>query len=401
VTAFLALPLLLGLCWVTWRPRLGRAAIALLAAGAAGSVWYVVNLVQTGHPFGRFLSEHGGGGDLVLGLGRVMRLFLLVTDTPGGVGLDRLLYPLAGAAIAAAGVTVLRRRVDVRDALLAGALVAVVPLLVPVTDFFLRAYQKLWFEVGREDIGLIDPQRTLDVSEVITAAFGPLGLPLAAATLVLALLAVREGALPRVALLLASAPFLWVVLAGLAVEYFPYNARFALGGWVVGAACWGIVLRRRAVSAALVSIAAVTLLLSYTHYLQRPSGIALLEPTDEASAFTRSRPEALAVSEGILPVVRHLDAAVPDDATLAVWPHHFPDPEGHNLKADLLPYMAFDGRPGREVHLVESLAAAERAGAGWYVVPTVRIPAGCLPGWSRSLETTTGWTVLRRGGSAC
>jgi hypothetical protein len=277
--------------------------------------------------------------------------------------------------------------------------VAIVPLSALLGRVLLKAYQKTWDLLGRPDIGAIDAQRRFDVVETITTGYGPVALAVGAAALVLTAAAVRSGRLPKIAIVVAASPFVWLALVGVAVAYFPYNARFAMSGYALGAASWGLLLRHRPIAWSAVAVAGVTLLLCAVHYEHREAGIRLLQPARHPSAFTRSRGEALAVSQGIGPISVFVDERIPTAAVIATWPYRVPGIEGQP-QADLLTYLLFGPRREHDVVYAETPAAAARAGAGWFAVPTGLIPAGCLEGWSRALESS-GWTVLRRSRSSC
>ena len=93
-------------------------------------------------------------------------------------------------------------------AALAGA-----PLAWRVIDHgFLHAYQKLWVALDRRDLAFLGFDKHLTLASPFQSWYGPLGFLLVLAGFGLAWLGVRHRGLPRVVVLLALAPVVWLVL---------------------------------------------------------------------------------------------------------------------------------------------------------------------------------------------
>jgi hypothetical protein len=397
VTALLALPLLAVLAVLVWRPRWRPLAVAGACSLAAGSIWYVVNLVHAGDVLGDFPGDQRGGADVTDTVGRVLRLAINTFEVPGAQGRDRFVYVVVASVVLAAGLFAsLRGRWRARDAWIAAIVVSLTPALLLAGRGALRVYQKAWYELGRTDIGYVDSNRDLDDVATILTGFGPLGLVMTVAGLGLCASAVRRRELCGRAVLLAVAPLIWIVAVGVAVVYFPWNARFELAGFAVAAGTWGLVLQRRALAWAVVAVSCTVVLTSLVHYREKPSGIRLLEPNDARSAFSLERWETMTTRRGIGPVAQFLDESVPPDAHVAAWPFFFPESRDGHSAPDLLPYLLFGERLQRTVDLVRTPAEAAATGAGWSVAPSETLTETCVDGWQPVLGTSSGWTILRR-----
>ena len=117
---------LLVLATTPARRWLALAAVGL-AAVAVGSAWYVVNEVETGDASGGLDSEHlsNDGLDPVAALARLMRYATSAIELPGGIGLDKYLYVVAGVVLVVVALALRRRAL-----LWSGVLVGAVPLVL-------------------------------------------------------------------------------------------------------------------------------------------------------------------------------------------------------------------------------------------------------------------------------
>lgn len=229
-TAAYGLVVLLALAVIP-QPR-GRRAwrIGCVALGAiAGSYWYAVNLHDTGHLLGDQASVPGLTAPLQPPENLVTAYGDLVDtlDLSGARGRDIALYVVAAALLAALlGL----RRAKASHVLLAGA-VALLPLpLLLLSDEVARpSLLHLYDIVGK-------PQAYLAVGDEVSSSpttasdtaswFGPVGLFLVVATAVVAARLWRRHSLPRLAILAAVAPLLWLVLVALTLTYHPWQGRF-------------------------------------------------------------------------------------------------------------------------------------------------------------------------------
>ena len=401
VTGGFALPVLAVIACLTWRPRWRRALLVFGAVTVLGAYWYGWNALREGSPLGETSPDQRASADPLVALAQMLRMGLNAFDLPGAVGHDIFVYPVAaaGLVVAAALATLAARRRPhgrAHDLLLAAAVVAAVPLLAPIGELGQRAYRKLWSTAGRPDLVALDADRVETFASSMQSGAGPVGLALVVVGCVLVARAIRRGELRRSALLFALAPVLWIVMIGATVAYFRWNARFTLPGFALAAMTWGIALRTRWLAIALTTTAAVTLVLAFVHFFEKPAGIRLLEPRTERSAFTTPRPETMAWDPRVVALLRYLEDDLPARTTVASFPVFYPrrpdlQPES---APELLTYMLFGRSLGREVHIAIDPEAALRTPAEWYLIPSARI-GDCVSGWRRVAERSS-WTILRR-----
>ena len=396
VTGLFAIPVVVVIALATWRGRRIRAAVALGAGMCVGAYWYLWNAVRVGSVLGETSSDQRGGTDPLTMLARTLRIGLNAFDLPGAVGRDRLLYPiaavllLAGAAVAARGRVRDRRR----DLVIAAVCIAAVPLLLPIGALAQRAYEKLFIEAGSLPLASLDTDRVETVASSMQSGAGPVGLVLLVAGAVLVFRSVARGELRRIAILFALAPVLWVVMIGVSIAYFRWNARFTLPGFTLAAMTWGLVLRVRWLALMTATVATVTLALSFVHFFEKPAGIRLLEPGTERSAFTTPRPEAMAWDPAVIPLLRYLDDELPQAAAVASYPVFYPRRRAIETVPELLTYTLFGRSLDRHVDIAIDAATASKTKADWYLSPTDRLPH-CVAGW-RPVAERSGWTILRR-----
>jgi Glycosyltransferase family 87 len=356
VTALYALPILAALVLVA-APRARRLhALGAVVVGAiAGSWWYVVNLAETG----KLLGERPDTGIVTVGelkenllaaFARVLDAF----DLSGSESADRFVVPdlldsdLFAYVVAAIvlGVTLLVvaaiRRSSPSLALAAGAL-ALLPLAVaPVGYALWRVFAKLHDVLGGETealpAGEWPPQITASES---LSWFGPLGLILVVGCGGAAVVLHRRGRLPAAALVLASAPLVWLALVSLSITYDVWQGRFFAYPVALSAALWGLVLRLRPAAWAAVAVGATTVTLALVNSLEKPSGVELFADRDTPSIWGMERWEQQSLGRpSVAPVLRFLEERVPEDASIAL-----------ALGEDDFGYPAFGPRLERKVVL--------------------------------------------------
>ena len=395
VTGILALPGLALVAVVAHRGSDRLRALGGLAVGSAvGSYWYLANLVRTGDAFAGFAEEQRGGTDPVVWLGRFGRLAIDAVELPGAVGRDRLLYVAAAVVVACVALLAVRGWAGRLLALVAGVL-TLLPLAMPtLEDGLLRVHQKAWYELGRPELGNLDPGRDVTKAGTLFTWYGPVGLLLTVATLVVVVRRVRRGTLPSVALVLAAAPVLWIAAIAIGVTYFEWNGRFAMGGVALAAATWGVLLERRAVAWAAIAVTAVTVGLTLVHYDEKPSGLRLLEDTGRASVWSLTRAQVQGIVPGLEQLVRRMDEVVPDDASVGIFPSPFPEEEGAR-GIQLLPFPLFGDQLGRRIVYRRDLEEAEAAGVDWAVLPD-DAETRCRAGWQVAFRVDPRWVVFRR-----
>jgi hypothetical protein len=394
LTGILALP---GLALVAFSARRHRP-LAVLGVGAVaaavGAYWYAYAHFEAGGPPGSISNERGGQAGVVTVLGRSIRLALAAVELPGAVGLDRLFYVAAAAMLAVIAFRSsgsLRERTT-RTAIACGLTLA--PLvLVPAGSLALRASRKAFFELGRSDVGNLDADRSATKASPIFSWYGPLGVLLTLLACVLIVRAVRQRQLPAVALVLAAAPFLWIVLLAIAVPYWEWNGRYTMGGFALAAATWAVALRVRPVAWAAAAVAALSVTLAFVHQHDRPSGLRLIEPTAERSVWTEPDWTVQATDHPDLRAVfRFVDREVPRDARLAIQPRVWPMRE--DVGKELLAYPFFGRDLSRTVLLAESLRKAAAAKADWAILRG-QGSAPCVRGWKRVFRYDV-WSAFRR-----
>ena len=394
LTGILALP---GLALVAFSARRHRP-LAVLGVGAVaaavGTYWYVFAHLEAGGAPGSLSNERGGQAGVVTVLGRSIRLALAAVELPGAVGLDRLFYVAAAAVLAAIAFRSfgsLRERAT--WAAIACGLTLAPLVLVPAGSLALRASRKAFFELGRSDVGNLHADRSATKASPIFSWYGPLGVLLTLLACVVIVRAVRRHRLPAVALVLAAAPFLWIVLLAIAVPYWEWNGRYTMGGFALATATWAVVLRVRPVAWAAAAVASLTVTLAFVHLHDRPSGLRLIEPTAERSVWREPDWTVQATDHPDLrTMLRFVDRNVPRDARLAIQPSVWPV-RGY-APGELLAYPFFGRDLSRTVLLTESFRQAAAAKADWAILRD-QGSAPCMRGWNRVLRYHV-WSVFRR-----
>jgi len=391
VTAMISLPLLALVALLTPAARLQGVRLLGVALGAAaGAYWYVVNWRHTGSWDGGFPYEdvdHGFADTSA----RALRSAIQLIELPGAVGRDRWLYAVvAGAILAVAGaVSLVRRSRGAIATACVAAAVTLVPVAVPdVRRYADAAYRELWRTVGRDDLAA-EVGRDITRSASNVTWYGPLGLILVIAALVVVAVAVRRRMLPTVALLFAAAPLYWIVALSAMLFYQDAAGRFLMAPVALSVASTVALARVRPLAWGLAGIAATSMALAVLGDSKRPSGIALLERPAPTSYWSQPRWQAQGFEVHVPELVRYVDGHVPSDATLglAVTPS---DPAYVFLGRDL----------DRRLDLLDP-GASDAPQATWaFVSPTARsqvAPRLCA-GWRKLGVAPSGWEVYRRAG---
>ncbi len=375
----LALVVALGRPPRRWATYAAAGAIALVV----GSAWYAVNHHETGSWTGGLADAQGAsdGLDPVPSIARFVRYLTTAVEVSGAVGADRWLYVLAGSALVGAGL--LRRRPPLW---VAGALVAAIPLLLPLRSALDEGYRRFFFRIGRTDLyGLDNGDNRETIASTAYTWYGPVGLVLAAAALVLAIRAVRRRSLPPVGVALALAPLVSLATMAVVLAWNGVYGRLIMGGVVVGAATWGLLYRFRAVPIAVAAASAVLALTSLVWSSQKPLGVRLLEPARASSAWTDTRWELQEFEDGTAPFLGLVEKTVSADARIAV-------------ASGLPPYTFFGPHLSREVHVIDPGAAAV---PGDWLVLDAGTPPACEAAWAPVGNAIGGHVLLRRVGPDC
>jgi hypothetical protein len=400
VTGLLALPVLIALALVVRPPRIG-ALVAAAVGGVIGSAWYLVNAIETGDLLGTFPAHERGSKDLPSILARTMRQLIDTIGLPGAVGRDRWLFVVVAAGVLVAGLVAARRgRSSMRTAIAAALLTASPLLLIPVERALVKGYQKWWYALDRQDLGGIDPGRSISRAGVMFTWYGPVGLLLTLAATVVVVRALRAHGSSFAALVLATAPLPWIVALSVAVTYFEWNGRFVMGAFALAAATWGLLLHIRPLAWASVAVASLTLALTLVHFDEKPSGLELLEPSDAVSVWSTPRWVLQTTGAGHGDLIRFADEHIPNGARIAIWPS--PTPSGGAVGTPP-PYPFLGRHPAitRTVVFARTPGGAADEDAGWAILP-VSVARGCVSGWARAFTAGGAWTILRRDpGATC
>jgi len=368
---------------------------AVFVGGAAGSYWYVVNIVRTGHPLGD-LSEKTDETGVVALFEPTENFFAAYArvldslDLSGAIGADVFVYVLIALVVAVVLPLAAHhhRRREVVPAFATGAVIIMPLAFLPVGYVLWRVFAKL------HDL-LEEPDRRLPVRgwEPETAAsdslswFGPVGLLFVVGVGAAAAILVRRRSLSPLALVLAGAPLVSFALISISLAYDEWQGRFFMFPVALSASLWGVVLRIRRYAVATVAIAATTAALSLVHFVEKPSGVALLEPDVSPSIWgherwdvqSRLRPEMRSV-------LRFLEKEVPEDGVLSL-----------AAAADDFIFPAFGPNLTRKVSLapMESQELNE-VEAQWLLVSPDRSLAVDRTCWRLVHGAKEAWRVFRR-----
>lgn len=393
-TALLALPVVaLVLAFIHPRSRWLRIVLAGLAGIALGAVWYVLNVVETGRPGGKFAGagmepdrEAPGGPASVARLGRML---VDAIDPAGSVGRDRFLYAVAAMLVLAVGALValrLRRRALLGVAL-AAALLALLPLAVhPLHNFASRADQKLFLELGSHRLAYLGSERLPTQASPFGSWYGPLGLLLFLVALPFVVQRVRRRALPRVAVVLALAPALFVVVLALLTFYSAFGGRYVMFAVALACSTWGVLLHLRAVAWASAAVAVTAMALAFVHYTEKPAGFSVLGGGHSESVWGRSSlaVQSVFLNDGAREAVAAVSTRVGRHAAV-----------GLHIAQNDLSYPYFGSHFDRRVLFV-GLAGQNTGRVDWLVIAPGQKTEACEADWQRVPGVEHGWALYRR-----
>jgi hypothetical protein len=369
VTALLAVPALLAVAALAPGRASRRTALAVgaVAAVAIGGAAYLAHLDREGHSPGGVV--YGRGNRLLSPIARTTRYAVETFELPGAWGRNVFLYVVVAAALAALGLV--RRK---RAVVAAAALVALAPVVLPVESVLMRVYWHFWELFGYEPALHYGTTRDATIASAVQSWFGPVGLALVLAALVLVTRAARRGRLPWVGVALAAAPVLVLVMSATLIGYHPYSGRYVMGGVALSAATWGLVRGSRWVSWALVAVTATTLLLSLLDSREKPTGIGVLESSPRRSVWTLPREWSQNTKPELAPITRYVDDHAAPGSTIAL------------TRSSLVYPAIYVGWPRIAHRLVyaDTLTEAARRGGALALLPTT---APCAPGWKRVVDS--------------
>jgi hypothetical protein len=397
-TALLALPVLALLAFgLAPRRRWAGVAVAGASGIALGAFWYFVNRAETGSFIPRFAPTNQGGAgtshdpELVKYPAQLSRLAIDAVDPAGSVGRDRWLYLVAALVVLAVGLVIAMRRSSrgaAIAAVVAAAVVAAPVAFVTLHERLLDGFQRFWLDAGEPDLAFLGADREAVPPSPFVSWYGPLGVLIVIAAVVLAVRDVRRGALRKAALLFALAPVLYLVVITIGLGYTPFHGRYLMPAVALGAATWGLVLRVRPLAWAATAIATVTVVLSFVHYVEKPAGFSVLGDDDVRSVWNESRIEVLAHSRapGGAGPLEVLEEEAADGDTVAL-----------QIRQDDVSYPFFGADLDRRVVFVEETGGLDEE-ADWLVVAPGLTPDVCAQGWRSLPVAEAGWRLYQRVG---
>jgi hypothetical protein len=316
ITALLGLAVLALLGAFLYPRRRWPALVGVGLAGILlGSPWYVLNIVKTRHLDGKLANPQNATtvthGDTYSPAGVVahfMRLVIDAVDPSGAIGRDRFLYLVAAGVVLALGVRARRRLGPV--GLVAAVGLAALPLAFRAIDHgFLHGYQKLWVSLGKHNLAFLGGDKHLTAASPFQSWYGPAGILLVLAAFWFVGVGLRRRSLPRVALLLALAPVIWLALQAVTTFYSMWDGRYTMFAVALGAVVCGLVQPIRPLAWAATAIAVTAMALALVHYDEKPSGVNVLGGSAPQSVWDKSRAQVLArwLHPGETEVVAYLE----------------------------------------------------------------------------------------------
>ncbi len=221
--------------------------------------------------------------------------------------------------------------------------------------------------------------------------FGPLGLVLffgiCAGTVVL----VQRRSLPKLAVLLAFAPALWLVMISLSIPYDRSEGRYFIFPIALSASLLGLVLRYRSAAWAICALGAVTTALSLVHFVEKPSGVRLLESPVPKTIWGAERWQVHSVHQPRIPgiALRFLSELPRNDSVALAL--------GYNDFG----YPAFGPNLTRHVELIPVGSSARLSNSEWLLANAKRsrdIDRTC---WRVVIGSPGGWVGFRRREPVC
>ncbi len=366
---------------------------SLAAAGAsglaAGSFWFVLNLVETGDPRGG--ANFDRGLDPVLE--RVRLSFVDLFELSDAEGTGFLASPLWGLGALAVASTV-GAVLAVRGRLRAGG----VALLVGVLAFFAAPLFVTWARVAdrvlahaRSAVGLATagPGTRLPdgfLESPMHSSYGLAFVVLFIGAGVLVVDDVWRRRLPVAALVTLVGVPSAVLLTALALAYDPQRMRYVAFSVALAATVFGTALRVRPLAWTSVALTGATLAVSVAYFVPRPAGLALFSENRKPERTARWFVQAES-GDGDLEAFRFLADRIPPKATIAL-----------DVAPNTYLYPAWDAGLRRTVLFVPGGAPVPED-AQWLVVGPSR-PADenrlGASGWALELSSPGGWRIFSR-----
>jgi hypothetical protein len=384
LTAFIALPTLaFVLAAGTPRRRWPRLLGAIATGCFAGSLWFVVNVFETGALGTDVPNQPNQSADLDPRAIALMwlRLALSFVDMSGAPGPYALAFLAAGAALAIAGLVEAHRSRRGGALLLSASLTAAVIAIPVLWDLVVRIPFKLALVAGGHSLADRFGWVLNTKAEPLVGGYGPLALILLTGVPVIVVTLWRRGWLPPLAVALAAAPLTLFVTMAAALSYDPTRARFLVFGVALAAATWGVALRVRSLAFATVGVGSAALFLALANYHGKPSGLFTAE-----SIWTLPRWQAQTTRNGFgADVLGFVESRVPADARLSL-----------AIRGDDWIHPFFGPTLSRHVHLVSPLGGTPSNDSQWLVLGPNASVVRCPGSWATAYENAAGWMVQNR-----
>jgi hypothetical protein len=388
-TVLFALPVL-GLFAIASQPlsRLPRTLVVGAVGLAAGSFWFVVNVVETGGP-ARGVGLDRGSDPLLERIRLSVEDLFEATETSGtgplGSPVSRLSALVLAAAIATALAVRGRRHASVA-ALLAGAFAFfAIPLLVRWVDIAGRALAQIGAAVG---VGA-RPAERLPPGFYESAMHSSYGLAFIALFLGAGALVVADVARRRlgpVALVALAGVPLSLLMTALLLAYDPQRMRYIAFSVALASAVFGVALRVRPLAWTAVGLTAVSVAVLVGYLIPRPASLALLPWNRDSERSARWFVQG-GGGNGDGVAFRFMEEEIPADAVVAL-----------DLAFNTFVYPAWDAGLRRTIVFVPEGGDAPDD-ARWLVVGPSKAVARqqlATDGWKLELRSPQGWRIYRR-----
>ena len=387
-TAVFALPVLAAFALASQpRSRWWSLAGAGAAGVAAGSFWFVINLVETGDPRGGFTLP--GIEPL---FERIRLSFVDLFELSDAEATGWLASPLWGLGAVAVG-SAMGAALALRGRRRAGG----VALIVGVLAFFAAPLIVTWAQVAdrvlahaRSVLGLgSGPTSRLPqgfIESPMHSSYGLSFVVLLVGAGALVVGDVRRRRLPVAALVALAGVPTSVLLTALTLAYDPQRMRFVAFSVALAATVFGTALRVRPLAWTSVSLTAVTLAFTVAYFVPRPAGLALFSANRTPDRTARWFVQAES-GNGDLDAFRFLADRIPPAATIAL-----------DVAPNTYLYPAWDAELRRTVLFVPAGGPVPEDAEWLAVGPTRPTNAGRLAadGWRLQLASSGGWRIFRR-----
>jgi hypothetical protein len=387
LTTVFALPAL-ALVVFGSQPRRRWLAVALYGAAgiAVGSIWLLVNVVETGRLDGG-VAIAPENQELVDRILRSLADLLEMSDAEGKGLLVSPLWGVPALLLALVGAAALCSRKRWR----AGALVGLagvfafvsLPLLVTWTQVAAHVvrHARVAIGLGGAVSGPRLPEGFYESPMHSSYGLAFVLLFLGSGSIVAADVARRRSSFAVLAALIGVP--LTLLIAAIAIGFDPQHLRYLAFPVALAASVFGIVLRVRALAWTAGALAAVTVVVTLAYFVPRPGGLTLFAANRGVDRTARWFVQG-GGGGGDPATFRFLEESIPPRATVAL-----------AVEPNTYLYPAWDEGLRRRV-LFTTPEGRVPPSAGWLVAGPGKHfdPSG--PTWARVFASPTGWRIYRR-----